>query len=186
MPGRVLLGKRGGVHGLFISQKDVEVTTTSSTTPLAFDSSAVRGMVIHAKGENSLAPNSASNAGAVDSPTTVSISHGLGYVPLFAVRWCTSAQLSSGVATKMFSPHYHRFEEAESTGDEEEPDEGTATEEFGISVGAGTSNLVISNHYYGASFEGDGRTEVFGVGKKTIYYTYIIFKAKDFTGGLGL
>ena len=32
--------------------------------------------------------------------------HGLGYNPLFAVRWCTSSQISSGVATKVYSPSY--------------------------------------------------------------------------------
>ena len=33
---------------------------------------------------------------------------------------------------------------------------------------------------------GTAPAEVFGDHKQTIYYAYIIFKAKDFTGGLGL
>ena len=33
---------------------------------------------------------------------------------------------------------------------------------------------------------GTAPAEEFGTNKQTIYYAYIIFKAKDFTGGLGL
>ena len=175
MTGRVLLGKRGSDYGLFVSQKDIEVTNTSLTTPLAFDSRAVRGLMISAKGEGTLAP-AASNSGGVDSPTTETISHGLGYAPAYAVRWCIAADLSSGVATKMRSPAYYREEVAVQGYDEEEWIE---TDEYGCTTSIDTSNLTIKNHYFGSSREGDG-TEYFGTGKQTIYYAYIIFKAKSF------
>ena len=62
MANRVLLGERGSDDGLFVSQNGVDVTDTSSTTPLAFDSRAVRGLVVHAKGEGSLAPYSSNTS----------------------------------------------------------------------------------------------------------------------------
>ena len=86
MANRVLIGKRGSDYGLFMSQKGVDVTDTSSTVPLAFDSRTHAGLVISAKGENDLPPP-ASNSGGIDNPTTATISHGLGYIPLVAVRW---------------------------------------------------------------------------------------------------
>jgi hypothetical protein len=178
MGARVLLGKRGSDYGLFVSQKDIDVTNTSLTTPLAFDSRAVRGLMISAKGEGSLAP-AASNSGGVDYPTSVTISHGLGYVPAYAVRWCIAADLSSGVATKMRSPAYSRREELELTGEDEEQEEQVTTDEYGCTTGINTSNLIIYNHYFGESSEGDG-PEYWGTGKQTIYYAYIIFKAKSF------
>ena len=177
MASRVLLGKRGSDYGLFVSQNGVDVHDDTSTTPLAFDSRAVRGLMISAKGEGTLAP-AASNSGGIDSPTTVTISHGLGYAPAYAVRWCIAADLSSGVATKMRSPAYYRKEEAVTDG-EEEPEEAVETEEYGCTTSIDTTNLTIKNHYFGSSREGDG-TEYFGTGKQTIYYAYIIFKAKSF------
>ena len=178
MANRVLLGKRGSDYGLFVSQKDIDVTDTSLTTPLSFDSRAVRGLMIAAKGEGSLAP-AASNSGGVDYPTSVTISHGLGYVPAYAVRWCIAGDLSSGVATRMRSPARYRREELEMIGDDEEIEENVVTDEYGCTTGISSSNLTIYNHYFGQSSEGDS-AEYFGTGKQTIYYTYIIFKAKFF------
>jgi hypothetical protein len=178
MAGRVILGLRDSAYGLFVSQKDIEVTNTSLTTPLAFDSRAVRGLMVSAKGEGSLAP-AASNANSVDSPTSVNISHGLGYAPAYAVRWCIASELSSGVATVMRSPAFFRKEETVTEGDDEEPEESVETEEYGCTTEISTSNLTIKNHYFGASKVGDG-SEYYGQGKQTIYYAYIIFKAKHF------
>ena len=183
MTGRVLLGKRGSDHGLFVSQSGINVTDTSSTTPLSFDSRAVRGLVISAKGEDSLPPG-ASNSGSIDNPTSDTISHGLGYIPLVAVRWCLVADLTSSVATQMYSPFDYRREELETGGDDDE-EEANAIEEWGCSLVVNSSNLIIYNHCFGSSQEGDFG-EHFGTGKETIYYAYIIFKAKDITGGNGI
>lgn len=193
MANRVLLGKRGSDFGLFISQNNVDVTDTSVTTPLAFDSRAVRGIAIHAKGEGALAPNSNSNEAAIDNPTSVTITHNLGYIPLYVVRWCYASNLSSGVATKMFSPSYRRVEDGNfDQQDDEEISEWREINAAGISTGASTSSIIINNQEYGYSVAvddndaGTAPAEEFGTNKQTIYYAYIIFKAKDFTGGLGL
>mgnify|MGYP001158617905 CR=1 FL=1 len=176
MGARVLLGKRGSDYGLFVSQKDIDVTNTSLTTPLSFDSRAVRGLMVHAKGEGSLAP-AASNSGNVDVPSSVSISHGLSYVPAYAVRWCQAGHLSSGVATTMLSPTRYRHLQDDSN--EEEDEQAEIITNYGCTTNISSSHLTINNHMFGESREGDGE-EYFGVGKETIYYTYIIFKAKSF------
>ena len=193
MANRVLLGKRGSDEGLFISQNGVDVTDTSSTTPLAFDSRAVRGLVVHAKGQGSLAPKSSNTSGSVDSPTTATITHGLGDVPLYVVRWCYASDLFGGVALRMYTPSMARTEywslEEGFGGD---IDEWAEIENLGVATNASTSTLTIENHEFGYSVQveaddsGGAPNETFGQNKQTIYYSYIIFKAKDFTGGLGL
>ena len=193
MANRVLLGARGSDDGLFISQNGVDVTDTSSTTPLAFDSRAVRGLVVHAKGEGSLAPFSSNTSGGVDTPTTTTITHGLGYVPLYVVRWCYASDLIGGVAQRMYTPSMYRTEEiSEEQGFGGDVDEWIEIENCGIATSASTSSITIENHEFGYSVEvlandsGGAPNETFGENKQTIYYSYIIFKAKDFTGGLGL
>jgi len=193
MANRVLLGARGSDDGLFISQNGVDVTDTSSTTPLAFDSRAVRGLVVHAKGEGSLAPYSSNTEGGVDTPTTTTITHGLGYVPLYVVRWCYASDLFGGVALRMYTPSMARNEYTElEQGFGGDIDEWVEIENLGVATSASTSTLTIENHEFGYSVEvlandsGGAPNETFGQNKQTIYYSYIIFKAKDFTGGLGL
>jgi len=193
MANRVLVGKRGtSDFGVFVSQNGVDVANTSITTPLAFDSRAVRGLVIHAKGEGSLAPYATNDAGGVDYSTSTTISHDLGYVPLYVVRWCYASDLTSGVANRMYTPSYARHnnygydlvEEVEAIWDE--------ISLMGIATTMTTTQLTIYNHEFGYNVEvSDNETdtapdEEFGTNKQTIYYAYIIFKAKDFTGGLGL
>lgn len=193
MANRVLIGARGSDDGLFISQNGVDVTDTSSTTPLAFDSRAVRGLVVHAKGEGSLAPFSPNTSAGPDNPTTATISHGLGYIPLYVVRWCYASDLIGGVAQRMYTPSAHRYEESyEESGDFEEFSDWAEFTNAGVLTSASTSSITIENHEFGFSIEvGDDTAslapdEEFGTNKQTIYYAYIIFKAKDFTGGLGL
>ena len=193
MANRVLLGARGSDDGLFISQNGVDVTDTSSTTPLAFDSRAVRGLVVHAKGQWSLAPNSSNTQGGVDSPTTATITHGLGYVPLYVVRWCYASDLLGGVALRMYTPSMYRKEDSYTESqDFEEFSDWKEITNAGVATSASTSSITIENHEFGFSIEVDDDSaglappEEFGTNKQTIYYSYIIFKAKDFTGGLGL
>ena len=193
MANRVVVGKRGSDYGLFISQNGVDVTDTSSTTPLAFDSRAVRGLVIHAKGQSSLAPFSSNTSGGVDNPTTATITHGLGYVPLYVVRWCYASDLIGGVAQRMYTPSAYRKEDSyDETEDFNEFSEWVEIINAGVATSASTSSITIENHEFGFSREvfedgaGLAPNEVFGQNKQTIYYSYIIFKAKDFTGGLGL
>jgi len=193
MANRVLLGERGSDDGLFISQNGVDVTDTSSTTPLAFDSRAVRGLVVHAKGQGSLAPYSPNTGAGVDNPTSATITHGLGYIPLYVVRWCYASDLIGGVAQRMYTPSAYRKENSyDDTEDFSEFSEWVEIINAGIATSASTSSITIENHEFGFSIEvfedsaGSAPNEVFGQNKQTIYYSYIIFKAKDFTGGLGL
>ena len=185
MVGRVMIGKRGSDYGLFISQKDVEVTNTALATSLAFDSRSVRGLAISAKGEGSLAAPTGIDEYA---STQTTISHGLGYSPLFAVRWCKPADLSSGVATTMYTPNDYHSLDVDDDG-EEEPSIWAVYEGQGVAASIDTSNLTIKNYCSGSSLEceeGDCPTEYTNVGNSIIYYAYIIFKAKDTTGGVGL
>ena len=192
MGNRVILGARGSDKGLFISLNGVDVTNTGLTTPLAFDSRAYTGFVVHAKGEGSIAAPTGMNNSNPFGTSTATISHGLGYTPLYAVRWCYANDLSSGVATKMRSPHAYATESEESDGGEEDGDESTWKEgdSRGVLCSANSSNIVITNHESGTFvYDTDGDlapNETFGNGANTIYYAYVIFTAKDTTGGAGL
>ena len=84
MANRVLVGKRGTDFGAFVSRSGVDVTDTSSTTPID---------------------------GTTFTADTVNITHGLGYRPAFAVRWCTPRELTGSgtvsdpyLATKVWTP----------------------------------------------------------------------------------
>lgn len=193
MANRVLLGNRGGTYGLFVSQLTKDVTNASDTTTLSFDSRAVRSLMLHAKGEGSLAPNSANDDTGIDSPTVATITHGLGYKPVYVVRWCYASDLSSGVSQRMYSPSVARNDEWDfDFQDDEEESDWETTNEGGVSTAITTTQLKIYNYEFGHSIvvgnddAGTAPSEVFGQNKQTIYYAYIIFKAKDFTGGAGL
>lgn len=192
MANRVVLGKRGSDYGLFVSQKDVDVTDTSDTTPLSFDSRSVRGLMVHQKGEGSL---TAPGGGAWGS-NQVLIDHGLGYAPAYAVRWCRASDLSSGVATTMRSPTvWYRREEETDGGEGEEEAIWETTEQVGLDTYLLTSSpykLRIRNLWSGETLvviedlAGGAPAPYSNQGAETLYYTYVIFKCKDFTGGLGL
>lgn len=153
---RILIGNRStGGYGLYVSKTGDEVTNT--TNPLAFDSRTGTGWSIKQAGQFTLGGSNASGR---------TINHGLGYTPLFAVRWCTSSQISSGVATKVYSPSYVYAVERDSSVSGELEIE---IDQFGCTVKHGdTNNLVIINL------------------SGTIYVSYIIFNEPDFTGGKGL
>ena len=91
MANRVLLGKRGSDHGLFVSRSGVDVTDTSVTTPLSFDTNASASLLVHSFGQGVLVPVDPANAsyslgGVTYTADTIEITHGLGYQPAFAVR----------------------------------------------------------------------------------------------------
>ena len=93
----------------------------------------------------------------------------------------------------MFTPSYRRFEDGNfDQADDEEISEWKEISIGGVSTTVSTSTITIRNHEFGYSVEvddddaGTAPSEQFGTNKQTIYYAYIIFKAKDFTGGLGL
>ena len=170
MANRVLIGKRGSEYGLFVSQTGQDVLTA---TNLSFDSTAgpsifVAGASTALKGEGSIAAPS----GATRSTT---VSHGLGYVPAYAVRWCYPADLSSGVAVRMYNPSQTNIENIEYSGEEyEEEDEYQAF--GGVTSSCSSTTLTITNFEQSDSI---GSASI-------IYYAYVIFTAPDFTGGHSL
>ena len=150
---RILLGNRStGGYGLYVSKTGDNVIDT--TNPLAFDSRTGTGWSIKQAGQ--FATSGAQN-----------IAHNLGYNPLFAIRYCTSSELSSNVATKVFTPSYVHATERDDT----VPFEPEFTfDGFGAYV----------------HFNGTNNIRVTTVGSTTLYYSYIVFNEPDFTGGKGL
>ena len=109
MANRVLIGNRStGGYGLYVSKNGEDVLTT--TNSLAFDSRMGASAIVHSYGQGSISGNS-----------QVTITHNLGYNPLFAVRWSDSGDISGGVATKTYSPN--TFSSTFVTYEEEEVDE---------------------------------------------------------------
>ena len=158
MANRILAGNRStGGYGLYVSTTGEDVTST--TNPMAFDSRAASSPVIYSAGQGILASNSS-------APAT--ISHNLGYTPLFAVRWCTQDEISGGVATKVFDPRYsHMISITEPEGIEE-----IELVPFGVLVTMDSSDLEIR--------------KFMKLNTDSVYYSYIIFNEPDYTGGLGL
>ena len=114
MANRVLLGKRGtSDFGLFVSRSGDNVLTT--TNPLAFDSRAPTSLTVQSFGQGILVPSNLTNSGGTalsytfegttytSSSTSgeTSITHNLGYVPAFAIRWNTGAEMGFRVPSAL-------------------------------------------------------------------------------------
>jgi hypothetical protein len=156
MANRILAGNRAsGGYGLYVSKTGEDVLTT--TEGLAFDSRAGNSTGIKTMGQGT-------------TTSTAEIVHGLSYEPLFAVRWCTSAEITNNVATKVFDPRYQHMVSV--TGGSE-PD-------FSL-----TGYGCYAYHATNASNQKALRISSAG-SNITIYYSYIIFHEPDYTGGLGL
>ena len=187
MANRVLLGKRGSEHGAFVSKSGVDVTDTSSTTPLAFDSNAIASLLVHSFGQGVLIPqepagSSFSFGGVTYTSHEVQIAHGLGYTPAFAARWCTFNDISGGVAQRVWSPHYFQGIETEDTGDEDDPGN---EEEFEADSGMGA--FADSTHVTLENFSGLGNVTVNGFANSAVYfYSYVIFSQENFLNGESL
>ena len=92
--------------------------------------------------------------GGLDTPTTATISHGLGYVPLYVVRWCYASDLIGGVAQRMYTPSAHRYEESTIRPELSETlSEWVEIHKCGIATSASTSSITIENHEFGYSVE---------------------------------
>ena len=167
MANRVLLGNRStGGFGLYVSQDGDNVLDT--TNALQFDSRMGASLIVQSFAQ-----------GIISAGNSDTITHNLGYNPLFAVRWNTSSQISGGVATSVFTPVQStgEFVEFEDGGEEVESD---GSIDFGITVGHTSTNAIqISN-----IFAGDGDLD--SVSLPDIYYAIVIFHETDFTGGKGL
>jgi hypothetical protein len=164
MANRVLLGNRAtGGYGLYVSQSGENVLDT--TNALQFDSRMGASVIIHSYGQGSI-------AGGASAHT---ITHSLGYNPLFAVRW--SESITSGLATKTYTVAYQNMTYIEY---EEEEESASGEGVWGCSVAhASTNAITITN-------DSDAQGASQNATLRTLYYAYVIFHEADFTGGKGL
>ncbi len=166
MAGRVLIGKKGSEYGLFVSQNGQDVQTT--TEPLAFDSRAAASLTVHSFGQGQLLQT--------DSPDTMT--HSLGYIPLYAVRWCNEGDMyANGYASKVYSPYETTGDFFYASGEECDDDEEDGEASEGIDVSANTSHLTITTKATGTGN---------GTSGGTIRWAAIIFLEEDFTKNMGL
>ena len=163
MANRVLIGDRStGGLGLYVSQAGDDVLTTTSA--MQFDSRMGSGLIVHSYGQGS------SGAGIN------TITHSLGYAPLFAVRWSDEDDIVSGVATKAYTAAKYLEETEDYYGDN------YYTFESGITTAITTTTLTIRNEQdYGGQHANSNSSY-----DRDIYYAWVIFHQADYTGGRGL
>lgn len=187
MAKRVLVGKRGNDFGVFVSKSGVDVTNSSSTTPLAFDSNAIASLLVHSFGQGILVPEEPANAsftfgGVTYTAHEVDIAHGLGYTPAFAARWCTADDISSGVAQRVWTPHFFQITEEDTSGGGGQPlgpDAEDVSAESGMTAFADSTNITLKNRgSLGLN------TSVSSFNQSAVYfYSYVIFSEENFLGG---
>lgn len=195
MANRVLLGKRGSDHGLSVSRSGIDVTDTSLTTPLSFDTNASASLLVHSFGQGVLVPSDPANAsytigGVTYTADTIEITHGLGYKPAFAVRWCTPRELSSGVATKVWTPFFQQTTDVVSEESEEEDTQEEIYEGF-MGLGARVLNtspfkIEITNAMGLGESISSLATSGTNADGAICLYSYVIFTEPNFTNGESL
>jgi len=178
MANRVLLGKRGSDYGLFVSKPGEDVEDATDATNLSFDSRAVGSLFVAGatplKGEGSLA---APTSGYIQG----TISHSLGYIPAYAVRWCYASDLSNGVAQRMYNPSNILMTNISWINWVQYND----TANGGIDCVMTDESLFLYN--FESGIEHSVLTPAYtDVAAQVIYYAYIIFQTPDFTGGFSL
>ena len=178
MANRVLLGKRGSDHGLFVSRSGVDVTDTSVTTPLSFDTNASASLLVHSFGQGVLVPVDPANA-----------SYSLGGVTYTADLGTSGATL--GKATKVWTP-FVQVSTDEVFTDEDEDDPGS-TETFdgfmGLSAVAKSSSpfkIEIRNEMGVDRTITSLKTSGTDADGAICLYSYVIFTEPNFTNGESL
>ena len=190
MANRVLVGKRGSEFGLFVSRSGVDVTDTSLTTPLSFDSRAATSLNVHSFGQGILtafndgngAPQQSITFGGVTyTSSTVTITHNLGFIPAFAVRWNSYSDLSSGLATKVYSPFVTNRQEETTEGDDDEAETNPVSDaDGGLDAVMSSTTLELEN----ANRDYHNINSSTTVGDSAaICYAYVIFKEENFING---
>ena len=190
MANRVLVGKRGSEFGLFVSRSGVDVTDTSLTTPLSFDSRAATSLNVHSFGQGILtafndgngAPQQSITFGGVTyTSSSVIITHNLGFVPAFAVRWNRYSDLSSGLATKVYSPFVTNRQEETTEGDDDEAETNHVSDaDGGLDAVMSSTTLELEN----ANRDYHNINSSTTVGDSAaICYAYVIFKEENFING---
>ena len=190
MANRVLVGKRGSEFGLFVSRSGVDVPDTSLTTPLSFDSRAATSLNVHSFGQgiltafndgNGAAQQSITFGGVTYTSSTVTITHNLGFVPAFAVRWNRYSDLSSGLATKVYSPFVTNRQEETTEGDDDEAETNPVSDaDGGLDAVMSSTTLELEN----ANRDYHNINSSTTVGDSAaICYAYVIFKEENFING---
>ena len=188
MANRVIVGKRGSDYGVFASRSGVDVTDTTLTTPLSFDSRAATSLNVHSFGQgivvafndgNGAAQQSITFGGVTYTSSSATITHNLGFVPAFAVRWNRYSDLSSGVAPKVYSPYYMNISE-ESEEDEDGESEQTEDRDGGCSAEMSTTALTIENNM--REYLNINSSTTVG-NSAAVCYAYVIFKEENFING---
>jgi len=199
MANRVLIGKRGSDHGLFVSRAGQNVAT--SEEPLGFDSRAVESLIVHSYGQNVLVPNvqngSGNQLGYSDGFNTFNqhqhtITHNLGYIPAYAVRFCTLNQIGSGSgsarkASSSYTPFTYMSGSPEYQEDGEEDGDEVTFVETSATVGLLIDNVTTSSFRLsnaGQRTHDDQVGIANSLGSDSIYfYSYVIFTADNFLNG---
>ena len=189
MAKRLLLGKRGNNFGLFVSKPGVDVTSTSTTGGMAFDSNSIESPKVVGYGQGILSPRTTGDL-TYDSAKTiytasssashvVRVSHGLSYAPLVFVRWSYGGDLSSSKAKRTYNMG-HVSSEYE-------------VAQFGIfggfyyvqcKLGMGLKGEVDTSYLYLANMECGAYDNGFGANQNkfngvNIYYAYVITDGAD-------
>tara|TARA_R100000231_G_scaffold134000_1_gene107242 strand:+ start:203 stop:811 length:609 start_codon:yes stop_codon:yes gene_type:complete len=199
MANRVLLGKRGTKQGIFVSRSGVDVTDSTSTTPLSFDSNAASSLIVHAYGECLLpALNDTTSQnftrtwnGVTYNSFTKTITHNLGYIPAYAVRWNTldqvtgggvSSSAGTGTVDTTYTPFWvnHQQEECvEESEDGCEESDTTADADGGLYTEISTTTLFLENAFRDYM----GESNLVANDTSVIVAAYIIFKEENFLNG---
>ena len=206
MANRVLLGKRGSSdHGLFVSRSGQDVT--NSTQPLGFDSRAAESLITHSTYQGILVPNVQTASGTqvsfvynsvTENQHTATITHNLGYVPCFAVRWTTYNSIVSGLATDVYPPFSYYRSAGEVTEYDEESDEEIITQvgsttESGLIVSSTTNNTIVLKNTVRMHHDDDTTETAAGymTAQNTqtwsrYFWSCIVFTAENFLNGESL
>ena len=199
MANRVLLGKRGTKQGIFVSRSGVDVTDSTSTTPLSFDSNAASSLIVHSYGECLLpALNDTTGQnftrtwnGVTYNSFTKTITHNLGYIPAYAVRWNTldqvtgggvSSSAGTGTVDTTYTPFWvnHQQEECvEESEDGCEESDTTADADGGLYTEISTTTLFLENAFRDYMQE----SNLVANDTSVIVAAYIIFKEENFLNG---
>ena len=210
MANRILLGKRGtSDFGLFVSQNNQDVLT--SNNPLGFDSRAAESFIVHSYHQGALVPVIQNSSGQQLSRTntyvtptqtinqsTATVTHNLGYIPCFALRWANHNRVNSstGKATTVVPPFDYYKESPETVENDyfEEGDEIVIPGVYannGIALQSVTTSVIsfknVARRYYdnqnGAeTFSTDGAVE----DDAFYYWSLVIFTAENFLNGESL
>lgn len=184
MANRVLLGNRGSEYGLFVSKPGVDVTSTSATGGMAFDSNAVESPRVVGYGQGILSPRTTGDltyseakaiyTGAPSASHVVRVSHGLSYAPLIFIRWSYGGDLSSSKAARTYNMGHVCSEYAVF-----QFSFGGAFYYIDSTIGMGLKAEVDTSYLYIASMESGAQDNSFGTTSNkyngvNIYYAYVI------------